>query len=360
LTKESELLERDWIRETLLYESAPRGKVRCGICERRCVIDNGKRGFCKTRLNINGRLFTLTYGDVSSISENPIEKKPLFHFWPGSVALTVGSYGCNFTCPWCQNWELSKTPPDPSQARYISPENLVNLALKSNCRGTSFSFNEPAVSLFEYSLDVMRLARNTGLYNTYVTNLYSTPESLKAIVENGCDAFCVNIKGSRKVVRDHCNADVEIVWRNLREVRKQGRHIEVVTLVIPSINDDEGTLRSIAARIKEELGSSVPWHCTKYYSAYEAPSLNLPNETPVAALERARAIGEEEGLRFVYIGNLPGHKGENTYCPNCGELLLERFGLSTRFRHINRLDNSCAVCHHQIEITGKCLDTNST
>jgi pyruvate formate lyase activating enzyme len=339
----------------MLYEPAPREKVRCGICERRCVIADGKRGFCMTKTNLRGRLFALTYGDISSMSENPIEKKPFYHFWPGSVALTVGSYGCNFACPWCQNWELSRTSPNVSNANYVCPEKLVEMTKNSKCSGTSFSFNEPAVSLFEYSLDVMSLARKSGLYNTYVTNLYSTPEALSAIIENGCDAFCVNIKGNNKAVREYCGADTEFVWRNLREVRKRGRHIEIVTLVIPGVNSEDCTLRSIARRIKDDLGSSVPWHCTKYLSAYKAPSFNLPEETPVKTLERARGIGIEEGLKYVYVGNVPGHKGENTYCPNCGQLLLERIGLATKYRRINKDDNSCSDCHNLIEISGKCM-----
>ena len=206
----------------------------------------------------------------------------------------------------------------------------------------------------------MRLAKNSGLYSTYVTNLYSTPEALSAIIDNGCDAFCVNMKGSEKAVRDYCGADIEHVWRNLREVRKRGKHIEIVTLVIPSINSDENTLRSIAARVRDELGSTVPWHCTRYYSAYRAPSLNLPEETSVGTLDRAREIGLEEGLKYVYVGNIPGHKGENTYCPNCGSLLIERIGLSMKYRQIDKLANSCSVCHCSIEISGKCLEPKQT
>jgi pyruvate formate lyase activating enzyme len=355
LTSSSELVGKEWFKEALLYEPFSTGKVRCGTCERRCIIDKGQRGFCRTKMNLEGRLYALTYGDISSISENPIEKKPFFHFWPGSVALTVGSYGCNFTCPWCQNWDISKTSPNPSNANYIGPEKLVGMAERSRCRGTSFSFNEPAVSLFEYSLDVMRIAKQSGLYNTYVTNLYSTPEALSAIIENGCDAFCVNVKGNASVVREYCGADVESVWRNLREIRRRGKHIEIVTLVIPKVNSDEDTLRSIAARIRDELGSAVPWHCTRYYSAYKSSSYGLPEQTAVSTMEEAREIGLDEGLKYVYIGNIPGHKGENTYCPSCSRLQIERIGLRLRYHDIDRAHNSCSNCHHRIDISGKCM-----
>ncbi|WXG43379.1 MAG: AmmeMemoRadiSam system radical SAM enzyme [Promethearchaeati archaeon SRVP18_Atabeyarchaeia-1] len=354
MASDCELLWKGQLKEALLYEPFSRGDVKCETCERRCVIERGKTGFCRARLNIEGRLYALTYGDISHISENPIEKKPFFHFSPGSIALTVGSYGCNFTCPWCQNWDISKARPDPSKANYISPERLVGMAKKSGCRGTSFSFNEPTTSLFEYSLDVMGIAKQSGLYNTYVTNLYSTPEALSAIIGSGCDAFCVNVKGNAEAVSKYCGANVELVWRNLREVKRRGRHVEIVTLVIPQVNGDENTLRSIATRIKDELGSTVPWHCTRYYSAYRASEFGLPEQTPVNMLERAREIGLEVGLKYVYVGNIPGHVGENTYCPVCKRLLIERVGLNTKYHDIDRTDNHCSNCHHRIDISGKC------
>nr|MDO8135984.1 hypothetical protein [Candidatus Njordarchaeum guaymaensis] len=255
----------------------------------------------------------------------------------------------------CQNWDISKATPNPSNANYVSPESLVALTERSRCNGTSFSFNEPATSLFEYSLDAMRIAKDRGFYNTYVTNLYSTLEALELIIENGCDAFCVNVKGDKNAVRKYCGVDVEVVWRNLREVRKCGKHVEVVTLVIPTVDDDDSTLRSIASRIRDELGPEVPWHCTRYYSSYKASDFALPEVTPLSSLERAREIGLDEGLRHVYIGNVLGHGGENTYCPSCETLLIERVGLSLKYHNIDRMDNSCANCHYKLKICGKCL-----
>jgi pyruvate formate lyase activating enzyme len=231
----------------------------------------------------------------------------------------------------------------------------VNLTEKAHCNGTSFSFNEPSTSLFEYSVEAMKIVKEKGLYNTYVTNLYSTPEALRMIIDSGCDAFCVNVKGDTDAVKKHCGADVEIVWRNLRELKKSGKHIEIVTLIVPTVNDDESTLRSIASRIRDELGVEVPWHCTRYFAAYKSSEVALPDQTPVCSLERAREIGLDEGLKYVYLGNVPGHKGENTYCPSCQSLLVERIGLSLRYHNIDRKEKSCSSCNYKVSIVGRCF-----
>ena len=205
----------------------------------------------------------------------------------------------------------------------MSPEDFVAETVRWGCQGTSISFNEPTLSL-EWSLDVFRLARERGLYNTYVTNGYMTADALELLIEAGLDAMNVDLKGHAAAVKKHCGTDVEKVWRNCREARKAGVHIEVTTLVIPTVNDDEGILRDIAGRIHEELGADTPWHCSGYYPAYKftAPP------TPLQTLERACDIGSDEGLDFVYLGNVLGHRYENTYCPGCGELLIRRWGLS--------------------------------
>ncbi len=327
-------------RKGLLQEKLD-GRTRCLVCERRCALKDGDLGWCKTRRNEGGTIYTLIYGDVSSLSCNPIEKKPLYHFYPGSVALTAGSWGCNFACPWCQNWELSKSV--PRHLRYLSPQAFVQMAVKRRCQGTSISFNEPTLSL-EWSLEVFRLAREEGLYNTYVTNGYMTEASLHLLVEAGLDAMNVDIKGSKEVVRRRCKADVEVVWRNCRLVKDKGVHLEVTTLVIPEVSDDEPTIRGLARRIADELGASTPWHLSGYFPAYwfrQPP-------TPVATLERAWEIGKEEGLEFVYLGNVTGHRYESTYCPQCGEPLIGRHGLSLTFYKIK--DGCCPTCGREIPI----------
>lgn len=337
------------VREALLYDKLSGKKVKCNTCERRCVIPSGKLGFCKTRQNLGGELYTLIYGDMSSISANPIEKKPFYHFWPGSVALTIGTWSCNFTCPWCQNWHISKSPPNPRSANYLGPEDFVARAVREGCQGTSISFNEPTLML-EYSLDVFKLARARGLYNTFVTNGYITLEALRMLSEAGLDAINIDVKGDAGAVRKYCGADVEAVWRNVREAKKLGMHVEVVNLVIPGVNDREEQLRELAKRHLHEAGKETPLHFTAYSPAYkfDAPP------TPVAILERAHDIAMSEGLEFVYVGNVPGHPYENTYCPSCGRLLVERYGLELVKADIQ--DDRCPGCGYGVLIVGKCRE----
>lgn len=327
-----------FIRPALLVEPAGE-RLRCLTCERRCEIAPGGLGWCRTRTYRDGRLVTLTYGAVSSLSANPIEKKPLYHFYPGSLALTAGSFSCNFNCPWCQNWEISKVGPRP--ARFLSPDEFVQEALELGCRGTSISFNEPTLSL-EWSLEVFRLARERGLYNTYVTNGYMTPQALALLIEAGLDAMNVDLKGDPQAVRRYCGVDVEKVWRNCRLTQEAGGWLEITTLVIPGVNDKEEILRGIAGRIAIELGPEVPWHLSGYYPAYRftAPP------TPLRTLERAWQIGKEAGLKFVYLGNVPGHPLENTSCPGCGALLVERRGLQVIRRRLEQ--GRCPGCGEAI------------
>ncbi len=314
------------VREGLLQETVDRrANVRCLTCERRCLLGPDQTGWCHTRVNRDGKIYTLVYGLISSLSPNPIEKKPLFHFHPGTVALTAGTWSCNFACPWCQNWELSKSPPKDESRGHgtVSPEEFIALAKRHHCQGTSISFSEPTL-LLEWSLDVFRLARKAGLYNTFVTNGYMTKDALQLLIEAGLDAANVDIKGDAVAVKQYCQADVEVVWRNCLLLKEKGVHLEVTTLVIPEVNDNEGILRSIGRRIAAELGKDTPWHLTAYYPAYQFHA----SPTPVTTLERAHAFGKEAGLEYVYLGNVPGHRFENTYCPRCGALLIERRGFS--------------------------------
>ncbi|MHC1635455.1 MAG: AmmeMemoRadiSam system radical SAM enzyme [Candidatus Methanospirareceae archaeon] len=344
--KEGEGMRSPVIREALLYERLEAKKVRCKTCERFCSIPEGEEGFCKTRVNRDGKLYTLEYGNISSISANPIEKKPFFHFFPGTKALTIGSYSCNFSCPWCQNWSISKVLPKEKGAYYISPERFIELVKETHCQGTSISFNEPTL-LFEYALDVFKLAKKEGYYNTFVTNGYMSKEALKMLVEHGLDAMNVDMKGCEEAVKRYCGADVEKVWRNIREAKRMGVHVEITTLVIPAVNDSEECLREIASRIRKENGEDTPWHVTQYYPAYKSYEYGLyKGRTPVETLERAWEIGKEEGLKYVYIGNVPGHPYENTYCPGCGELLIRRHGFEVIDYRL--VEGRCPNCKEQI------------
>ena len=337
----------EFVRPARLQEPAGR-RIRCLTCERRCEIEPGGLGWCRTRRHQDGTLLTLVYGDLSSLSANPIEKKPFFHFYPGTRAFTCGSWSCNFGCLWCQNHDISKAT--PGGGRYISPQHFVGEAVKSGCQGTSFSLNEPTLSL-EWSLDVIRLARARGLYNTYVTNGYMTAEALRLLAEAGLDAMNVDVKGDAETVRWYCKeVDVEKVWRTCQLAREFGLHLEITTAVIPGVNDQDGALRDVAERITTELGPDVPWHVSGYHPDYRftAPP------TPVGTLERACQVGKKAGLDFVYLGNVPGHRLESTYCPECGALLIERRGFQVSACHLDR--GCCPRCDR--EVPGVWADTS--
>lgn len=312
------------IHNALHYEKLDAGKVRCGVCERRCLISPNKRGYCGARFNDNGKLKVLTYGNISSISANPIEKKPFFHFHPGTRALTIGSWGCNFACPWCQNWNISKHHPDPQNCNYMSPEQFNLEVIRTGCQGTSFSFNEPTTVFFEYALDVMPKAHKAGFYNTFVSNGYMTPSTLKRLADAGLDAMNIDIKGCRLAVRKFCHIDIKNVWNTARLARELDIWIEVTTLVIPGMNDTTQCLSQIAHRIQNELGAEVPWHISAFYPAYKATQYGFNKPTPIATLERAHSLGRRAGLYYVYLGNVPGHQAENSYCRNCNALLIQR------------------------------------
>lgn len=335
------------VKEALLQEVKGE-KIKCLTCERRCEISEGQLGFCKTRKNIEGKLYTLIYGEIASISANPIEKKPFYHFYPGTYALTVGSWSCNFTCPWCQNFRISKAPENIGKGEFLSSENFVNLMKKYKCRGTSFSFNEPTL-MFEYSLEVFYLAKRERFYNTYVTNGYMTKEALEALIEHGLDAMNIDIKGDAQFVKKYCGADVEKIWRNATIALKSNIWIELTTLIIPGLNDDERNLIEIAKRIKTDLGENIPWHLNAYYPAYEFSWKTYVPPTPLDKLERAYRIAKEVGLNYVYIGNIPNHPKQNTYCSKCNKLLIERDELKLRGYYLDN-EKRCPNCKEEIPI----------
>lgn len=339
-TSRSEKVESQIVRTARLQE--PCGdKIRCNVCERRCLIATGGSGWCRTRQNRAGRLVTLIYGELSSVGVNPIEKKPLYHFYPGSLTLSAGSWSCNFGCPWCQNAGISRVPP-PTQSDYVSPRRFVELAERRGCQGTSMSLNEPTLSL-EWSLEVFQIAHRRGLYNTFVTNGYMTPEAMVLLADAGLDAMNVDVKGDAAVVKRYCKGiDIDKVWGACRCALAEGVHIEITTLVIPTVNDDDECLRGIAERICSDLGPDVPWHVTGYVPVYQfqAPP------TPIRTLERAHRIGKGAGLQYVYVGNVPGHPDGDTYCPRCDTLLIRRVGFDVLTQRVQ--EGHCPQCGHPI------------
>ncbi len=336
------------VKASLLYGGVGKEALRCGICERTCTIPPGEVGFCTTRRNIEGKLYTLVYGDVSSMSANPIEKKPFFHFWPGSYALTIGTWSCNFPCPWCQNYEISKVSPRPSRATYVDPEAFVTRIGYERCQGCSISFNEPTL-LLEYSLTMFPLAHKKGLYTTFVSNGYMTLAALRVLRAAGLDAIKFDVKGDEEAVHTYCGADVNVVWRNVGEAKTLGMHVEVVTLVIPGVNDDDECLREIASRHVKEAGPETPLHFSQFHPTYK---MRDKPRTPVETLEKAHRIATSEGAHFVYVGNVPGHRLENTDCPACGERLIGRLGFAVTKYRVTQ-NKRCPRCRLAIPIIGE-------
>jgi pyruvate formate lyase activating enzyme len=309
-------------KAALLCSSLAGGAVQCNTCQRRCVIPEGRAGWCRTRVNEGGLLFSLIYGEVSSLSINPIEKKPVFHYYPGSRWFSLGSVGCNFRCPGCQNWEIAHWNGDGMGTEYVSPDEAVTMARDSGCLGISWTFNEPAI-WFEYTLDSARIARRQGLFTNYVTNGTLTREALELIAPS-LDVYRVDVKAFSEKTCEKIGHFRD--YRGILDVTKQakelGMHVEIVTNVIPEHNDDEQELRGIASWIRADLGPETPWHVTRFHPHLE---LSYLPPTPLSTLEKAHSIGKGEGLWYVYLGNVPGHRWENTYCHSCGKLLIERY-----------------------------------
>lgn len=343
-----ELLKLHTVREAVFYEKLRGQKVKCGLCERRCVIQEGEKGFCKTRLNMDGALLTLVYGDLSAIESRPIEIKPFFHYWPGSSALTFSTWSCNLDCQWCQNHHLSKTEPNPKAGHFFQKEKILNLAIHNGDNGLCGSFQEPTL-LTEWNLPLFEDATKKGLYSCYVSNGYMTLDVLKRLKQAGMDGLKIDVKGDKETYKKYCGeADVDKVWRNAHEAKKMGFHVEIVNLVVTGLNDDEECLRWVIKQHLKSVGAETPLHFTAYSPAYKLS--NPP--TKVETLEKAYEVAKKAGVLYPYIGNVEGHKFENTYCPNCGEMLIQRLS-HTIMKYGIADEKKCSKCGQAIPIVGK-------
>ena len=328
------------MKEAMFYETIEGGKVKCNLCAHRCLISEGKRGICTVRENVEGRLMSLVYGRVIAAHVDPIEKKPLFHFLSGSYSFSIATAGCNFKCLHCQNYEISQYPrehpSDKVPGTEVTPEEIVASAIGHGCKSISYTYTEPTI-FFEFAYDTARLAKEKGLKNAFVSNGFMTPESAEAIIPY-LDANNIDLKGDAEFYKKICSARVEPVKDTIKLMKERGVWVEVTTLVIPGLNDSEEVLKDIACFIRE-VDPDMPWHVSRFYPTYK---LTDRDGTPVETLRRAREIGQECGLRFVYEGNVPAEKGENTYCPGCSELLIERAGY--RIIKNDLKSGSCPSC----------------
>jgi pyruvate formate lyase activating enzyme len=334
--------------EAKLYEKIKNNAVQCRLCNHLCVLKNNQLGLCGARQNKEGKLISLVYGYPVEMGVDPIEKKPLFHFFPGSQTYSVGTLGCNFVCANCQNWNISQAKQVAAkieQMNYISPERIVEEALGNNCASISYTYNEPTI-FAEYALDTMRLAQENGVKNVWVSNGYQTRELLEMILPY-LDAINVDLKSvDKKFYQENCGAKLGPILENLRALKNEQVHLEITTLVIPGLTNDIDMLARLAEFISSELDMDTPWHVTKFSSSVSWKMKNLPS-TGDDLIYEAYEIGKEAGLKYVYVGNIPGDQKENTYCPKCGEIAIRRFGYQ-----VERLDNHgrCVHCDRDLDI----------
>ena len=333
------------MKEARWYQKLSNSRVRCDLCNHRCIIETGNRGICGVRENRDGKLYSLVYGKLIATHIDPIEKKPLFHFLPGSHSFSIATVGCNLKCAHCQNSDISQMPADLNRimGQDASPEDIVKAAERGNCKSISYTYTEPTIFM-EYAYDTAKLAKEKGLKNVFVTNGYMTEEALKDISPY-LDAANVDLKGfTEEHYKKVCGARLKPVLDTLKLMKELGIWVEVTTLVIPTVNDSEKDLRGIAEFILS-LGVETPWHVSRFHPTYKM--LDLPS-TPVDTVVKARQIGIEIGLRYVYTGNAPGDNGENTYCYNCGKVLIPRYGYQLGKFHIK--DSKCEYFHTEIDI----------
>jgi len=319
--------------------------LRCKVCERKCVIAGGDAGFCSMRVNIEGKLCALNYGEASSVSVDPIEKKPLFHFYPGTTVFSLGSVGCNFRCKHCQNWNISQVGLGEIPTQEILPEEAIRLTKQYGCKSIAWTYNEPTM-WFEYTYDSAKLAKKEDIKTVYVTNGYMSEESFE-LIKPYLDAANIDLKGmSDKFYRELYQARLQPVLDNIKRFYESDIHIEVTNLIIPGHNDSEEDIRALIKFMVDETGLEVPLHFTRFFPYYELGQLP---PTPVESLQRAYKMAKETGMKYVYIGNVSTGGEENTFCPECGEVLIGRNGFEIVSDELKKT-RKCPTCKARINI----------
>lgn len=328
------------MKEALFYKAEADKTIVCALCNHHCHIKPGKRGICGVRENQEGKLYSLVYGRLVSANSDPIEKKPLFHFLPGSTSYSIATVGCNFRCRHCQNYQISQYPHlynGEITGTATSPEQVVAAAVAAGCASISYTYVEPTI-FYEFAYDCAVLAHQSGLKNVFVSNGYMGPEVTRHLAPV-LDGINIDIKAfSDDFYKKICSARLQPVLDNVRLMHELGVWVEVTTLLIPGLNDSDAELEQMARFIKD-IDADIPWHLTAFYPTYK---LTDRPPTPVETLRRARDIGIKEGLHFVYEGNIPGEGGENTYCPHCGTEIISRYGMSCKAVKISA--GRCAHC----------------
>lgn len=337
----SEGAELSWV-EARYYEKLPDREIKCQLCPRFCQLGDKERGFCGVRENKDGRYYTLVYGKVASLNVDPIEKKPFFHFLPGSQALSLATAGCNLSCRFCQNWEISQMRPEQVRNINLPPEAVVTTAENQGCPVIAYTYSEPVI-FYEFMYDTSLLARRKGLKNVVVSAGYINPQPLADLLKV-VEAVKIDLKAfNQDFYHQYVRGELQPVLETIKQIARSPVWLEIVYLVIPTLNDNPEEIRKMCRWLKTEIGPDYPLHFSRFHPMYLIK--NLP-PTPVSTLEKLRQIALEEGLHYVYVGNVPGHPGESTYCPNCGKLIIERYGYT-----INKIEISkgkCRFCGQKI------------
>jgi pyruvate formate lyase activating enzyme len=322
----------------LFYNTIAKGLVECRLCPRKCEVADGERGDCGVRENRGGKYFTLVYGNPCAVHLDPIEKKPFFHVLPGTLSFSIATAGCNLHCKFCQNWEISQARPEKTYNFALPPEKVVAAAKEGRCPSIAYTYVEPLV-FYEYMMDTARLAKKAGLLNTCHSAGYINSEPLEALAAV-LDAACIDLKSfDPQFYRDLVGGELAPVLRTLKTLRQKGVHLEIVNLLIPKFNDQPETLAKMCAWIRDELGPLTPLHFSRFYPLYKMLN-HYP--TPVSSLEQAREIALKAGLKYVYLGNIPGNKAESTFCHHCGKLVIARRGYQIGEIHLK--DGKCGHC----------------
>jgi pyruvate formate lyase activating enzyme len=317
-------------------------RVRCDLCPHLCEVEEGERGNCQVRQNMGGKYYSLVYGNPCAVHVDPIEKKPFFHILPASRSFSIATAGCNFDCKFCQNWEISQARPDETHNYDLPPRQVVQLAARYRCESIASTYVEPTI-FAEYMIDIGRLAKQQGILKVMHSNGYINTAPLQELTKH-LDGACIDLKSfSDSYYREITEGTLEPVLETLKQLKQANVHLEIVNLVVPSKNDDMNEIGAMCRWIKKELGSDVPLHFTRFYPLYRLKSLP---PTPVATLEKARQTALEQGLRYVYIGNVPGNPGEHTDCPRCGSRLIHRIGYKVKFVDLKK--GACGRCGQRI------------
>lgn len=327
-----------WSHEGFLYTKLEGKKTACGICPNRCILSVGDRSICRSKVNLDGKLYSLAYGNPCSVNVDPVEKKPLFHFMPKTSVFSIAAAGCNLRCLNCQNWEISQVRPEDVRTSELFPLDVVRAAKKYQAHSIAYTYSEPT-TFFEYMIDTARLARQQGLYNLWISNGYINKKPLLELC-SVLDAANVNLKSFHDDIYRKLNGGrLQPVLNTFRTMHEQGLHFEITNLVVPGYTDDAAMVQKMCVWIVENLGPDHPLHFIRFFPRYKLD--RLP-PTPVATLTEYREIAQKEGVRYVYVGNVPDHEGNNTYCHNCGKLLVERKGYYIPTYNIE--NSTCRFC----------------